>query len=155
MAPPKILAMHTRCRKCLIAYHKFNGIMTMKKHVEYGHVVLLNILLIDVALEVPKSPLYCEPSKKRVNVVPFKIIGFFLNNYKFKKDDLTQSGFVEDFMSFIVKGLLPMRIVESIWLQQMAYMLCPWVVFPSMKAFVEEIMLNLVNKTMSTYVVHA
>jgi hypothetical protein len=116
MAPPKILAMRTRCRKCLIAYHKFNGIMTMKKHVEYDHVVLLKILLKDATLEVPKSPLYCELSKKRVNV-PFKILGFFLNNYKFKKDDLTQSGFVEDFMSFIIKGLLPMRIVESIWLQ--------------------------------------
>ncbi len=91
--------------------------MTMKKHVEYDHVVLLKILLKDAALEVPKSPLYCELNKKRVNVVPLKILGFFLNNYKFKKDDLTQLGFVEDFMSFIVKRLLPMRIAESIWLQ--------------------------------------
>jgi hypothetical protein len=74
----------------------------------------LKILIEDVAFKVPKSPLYCEPSKKKVNVAPFKILGFFLNTYKFKKDDLTQSSFVEDFMSFIVKGLLPMRIMESI-----------------------------------------
>jgi hypothetical protein len=46
-----------------------------------------------------------------------------------------------------VKGLLLMKNVESIWLQQMAYMLCMRVVFPSKKAFVEEILLNLVEKT--------
>ncbi len=53
-----------------------------------------------------------------------------------------------------VKGLLLMRIVESIWLQWMAYKLCPWVVFPSKKTFVEEILLNLVKK-MNSYVVLA
>jgi hypothetical protein len=37
----------------------------------------------------------------------------------------------------------------------MAYMLCPQVVFPSNKTFVEEILLNLVEKMMNTYVVHA
>jgi hypothetical protein len=31
---PKMLAMHTKCRKGLIAYHKSNGITLMKKHVE-------------------------------------------------------------------------------------------------------------------------
>ncbi len=34
-------------------------------------------------------------------------------------------------------------------------MLCPWVVFPSRKTFVEEILLNLVEEMMNTYVVHA
>ncbi len=34
-------------------------------------------------------------------------------------------------------------------------MLCPRVVFPSRKAFVEEFLLNLVEETMNTYVVHA
>ncbi len=37
MAPLEVLAMCTRCKKALIVYHKSNGIMTMKKHVEYDH----------------------------------------------------------------------------------------------------------------------
>lgn len=37
----------------------------------------------------------------------------------------------------------------------MAYMLCPHVVFPSRKTFVEEILPNLIKETMNTYVVHA
>jgi hypothetical protein len=40
----EILAMRIRCRKGLIAYHKFNGIITMKKHVEYDHSTLLQKL---------------------------------------------------------------------------------------------------------------
>lgn len=79
----------------------------------------------------------------------------FFNSFKFKKDDPTQSGFVEDLMLFVVKKLLPMRTMESIWLQWMAYMLCPWVVFPCRKTFVEEILPNLVKKTLNTYVVLA
>jgi hypothetical protein len=36
-------------------------------------------------------------------------------------------------MLFVIKGYLPMKIVESIWLQQMAYKLGPRMVFPSSK----------------------
>jgi hypothetical protein len=45
IVPPEILAMCTRCRKSLIAYHKFNGITTMKKHVKSHHFSLLKKLL--------------------------------------------------------------------------------------------------------------
>jgi hypothetical protein len=128
--------------------------MAMKNHVESNHVALLQIFLEDATFEFPKSPLYREPSKKKVNVSPFNIFGFFSSSFKFKKDDLTRSSFVENPM-FVVKGLLLMKIVESIWLQRMAYRLCLWVVFPSKKAFVEEIFPNLVDETMNTYVVHA
>jgi hypothetical protein len=58
-------------------------------------------------------------------------------------------------MLFVVKKLLPMRTMESIQLQWMAYMLCPWVIFPSRKTFVEEILPNLVKKILNTYVVLA
>jgi hypothetical protein len=37
----EILAMHAKCRKGLITYHKFNGITTMKKHIEFDHFALL------------------------------------------------------------------------------------------------------------------
>jgi hypothetical protein len=38
---PKILALHSRLRKGLIAYHKSNGIKSMKKHVELEHITLI------------------------------------------------------------------------------------------------------------------
>jgi len=51
-----------------------------------------------------KFPLDCEPSKKRADVSPTTISGFFFSIInKFKKDDVTQMGFVEDFMLFVVK----------------------------------------------------
>jgi hypothetical protein len=55
-------------------------------------------------------------------------------------------------MLFVIKGFLPMRIVESIWLQKMAYKLCPRLVFPSRKTFVDDVLSRLVEKTMFTYV---
>jgi len=45
--PLEILAMCTRCKKCFIAYHKFNGITTMKNHVKINHSTLLKKLLKD------------------------------------------------------------------------------------------------------------
>ncbi len=61
----------------------------MKKHVEFDHVDLLKIFLEDAIFEFPKSPLYREPSKKKVIVSPSNIFGFFSSSFKFKKDDLT------------------------------------------------------------------
>jgi hypothetical protein len=54
ITPPKILAMRIRCRKGLIAYHKFNGITTTKKHVDFDHFILLKKLLEDVANIISK-----------------------------------------------------------------------------------------------------
>jgi hypothetical protein len=63
-APPKVLAMHIRCKKGLITNHKFNRITTMEKHVESDHVLLLKIFLKYAIFKVPKSPRHHEPSKK-------------------------------------------------------------------------------------------
>ncbi len=129
MTLPKVLAMRIKCRKGLISYHKFNGIMAMKKHVEFCHDALLKIFLKDEAFEVPKSPLYCEPSKKRANVSPSNIFGFLLIALSSKK--MTQHNQVLWRISccLFVKRLLPMRTMESIWLP------------------------NLVKKTMITYAI--
>jgi hypothetical protein len=51
-----------------------------------------------------KFPLDYEPSKKRAHVSPTTISCFFSIINKFKKDDVTQMGFVEDLMLFVVKG---------------------------------------------------
>jgi hypothetical protein len=63
-----------------------------------------------------------EPTKKRTHVIPSAISGFFSSTNQFKKDNETQVCFLEDVMLFVIKGYLPMKIVESIWLQRMAYM---------------------------------
>ncbi len=49
-------------------------------------------------------------------LVPSLIFGFFSTPSKFKKDDATQVGLFEDLMMFVIKGLMPMRTIESIWL---------------------------------------
>jgi hypothetical protein len=75
---PEILAILTRCRKGLIAYHKFNGMTTMKKHVEFYHSTLLEKLLEDPTKLAPRSSFDCELSKKKVHVSPFATFGSFL-----------------------------------------------------------------------------
>ncbi len=74
-----MLAMNTKCRKGLIAYHKSNGIMMMNKHFKYDHFALLKMFLEDhVVIEALRSPLDYEPNKKRAIVSPSNIFGFFL-----------------------------------------------------------------------------
>jgi hypothetical protein len=52
---------------------------------------------------------------KKKHVFPFANSSFFLSTIsKFKKDDVTQVGFLEDLMLFVIKGLMFMKIVESI-----------------------------------------
>ncbi len=62
--PLEILAMHTRYKKGFIEYHKFNGIIAMKKHIEFDQCVLLNNLLEDPTNLPPRSPLNYEPNKR-------------------------------------------------------------------------------------------
>ncbi len=88
ISPPKILAMCTRCKKGLIAYHKSNGITTMKKDVDFDHFILLKNLLKDIASITSRSPLNHEPDKKKARVCPTAISIFFTTN-KSKRDDAT------------------------------------------------------------------
>ncbi len=90
--PLEILSMHTRCRKDLIAYHKSNGITTMKKHVDSNHSILLKKMLEDATNIAPKSPLNCEPIKKRACVCPIAISSFFLWSINLKKMVQHKSG---------------------------------------------------------------
>jgi hypothetical protein len=101
-------------KKGFIAYHKCNGITTMKKHVEFDHYTLLQKLLVDPTNLAPRSPLDCKPSKKRAHVDPSAIFSFFSFASKFKKDDAIQVIFLEDLLLFVIKGLMLMRIIESI-----------------------------------------
>jgi len=53
------------------------------------------------------------------------IFDFFPFTNQFKKYNEIHVGFLEDVILFVIKSNFPMKIVESIWLQKMAYKLCP------------------------------
>jgi len=61
----------------------------MKIHVDYNHSILLKILLEDATNIAPKSPLNCEPIKKRACVCPIAISSLFSIVNEFKRDDAT------------------------------------------------------------------
>ncbi len=126
-----------------LGYHKSNGITSMKKHVKIEYNAVFKKFLDDVTNAIV-VPLAREPTKKRTHVIPLAIFEFFLmltNSIRIMKHKL-----VPCLTFFKMKGYLPMRIVESIWLQRFACRLCPRVIFRSKKVLVDEILLGLVDK---------
>jgi hypothetical protein len=88
----------------------------MKKHVKFDHSTLLQKLLENPTNLAPRSPLDHEFTKKRAHMyllLQFLVFFFFVS--KFKKDDVIQVVFLEDLMLFVIKDLMPMKIIESIW----------------------------------------
>jgi hypothetical protein len=79
------------------------------------------------------------------------LVSFLLLVNLFKKDYAIQ-GLLEDIKLFVIKGLMLMKIVESIWLQMLTYMPCSWFVYTPKKTFIEKVLLGLVENTMFTYV---
>jgi len=75
----------------------------------------------------------------------------FFSTSMFKKNDVIQVACLEDLMLFVIKWVMPMKTIKSIWLQRLVYRLCPWLLFPPMNFFVEETLLGLVEKIMTTY----
>ncbi len=107
----------TRCKKGFIAYHKFSGTIAMKKHVESNHFSLLKKLLKDVANLASRCPLDCEPNKKNAHVSPTIVYSFFSTATSFKKDDVTQVGFLEDLMLLVIEGLMLMKTLVHLALE--------------------------------------
>lgn len=59
--------MFTKCRKGLIAYHKSNGITSMKKHVEGDHYAFMKRLVEDPNyIAITKAPIN-QNAKKRAH----------------------------------------------------------------------------------------
>jgi hypothetical protein len=73
----KVLALCIRLWKGFIAYHKSNGITSMKKHVKIEYNVILKKFLDNVTNAIV-APLAREPTKKRAHWTPLAIFGFFL-----------------------------------------------------------------------------
>jgi hypothetical protein len=85
----EILAMHIKLWKGFIVYHKSNGIIAMKKHVELEHNILIKMFCpkkFDVATTISLS---YEPTKKRAHVIPSAISSFFSSTNQFKKNNET------------------------------------------------------------------
>jgi hypothetical protein len=55
-----------------------------------------------------------------VHVTPSLISNFFSFSHSFLKNQATQKTYFEDIMLFVIKNFLPMRTIESIWLQRLA-----------------------------------
>jgi len=95
----KVLALCIGLWKGFIAYHKSNGITSMKKHVKIEYNVILKKFLDNVTNAIV-APLACEPAKKRTHVTPLAIFEFFSYVNQFKKNNETQIGSLEDLMFF-------------------------------------------------------
>jgi hypothetical protein len=74
-----------------------------------------------------------QPTKKRAHTAHISnssISEFFVSKEPFKKDDVEQKMFVENFTLLIVKNHLPSQFVQSMWLKCLVLQLCPFVHFP-------------------------
>ncbi len=85
---PKIIALHIKCCKGLIAYHKSNGIIATKIHVDMEHGVLLKKYVEEVN-NCPRPSLKHELIVKCLHVTPTTISRFFFSTSKFLKDHKT------------------------------------------------------------------
>ncbi len=70
---------------------------------------------------------------------------------KFKKNDAIKVVCLENLMLFVIKWLMPMKTIKAIWFQRLVYRLCPWLLLPPRKSFVEKTLLGLVEKIMTIY----
>jgi hypothetical protein len=113
MSSLEILALCIRCCKGLIAYHKVNGIIAVKEHVEFLHKTLLTKYLEHVTNQF-WSTHYWEPNSKKSHITLI-IVFYFYAITTFTKKHFTQKAFMEDVMLYVVKEFLPLKIVESIW----------------------------------------
>jgi hypothetical protein len=82
----EIFALHTKLRKGLIAYHKSNGIKTMKKHGKLEHNTLIKKICPKKNYVPTTISLSCELAKKRAHVIPSAISSFF---FFYKQDNET------------------------------------------------------------------
>ncbi len=126
--------------------------MAMNKHVTNEHGLdLVKYTMHKISLE-GKDSIKRQKCKNKTFVTPIAIINFFGGMRPYKKSNPIQMGFIEDFFWMIVRGYMPLSIVESPWLRQMGLLLCGQVQFPFCKQLVHEHLPVLLQKTMEVYV---
>jgi hypothetical protein len=52
--------------------------------------------------------------------------------------------FMEDVILYVVKGLLPLKIIKCIWFERLVYILSPRVIFAFQKDLAKKVLLALV-----------
>jgi hypothetical protein len=91
----------------------------MKKHVTNEHGPnLVKCIVHKTSLEGRDSSKR-QKRKSRAFIMPTSIIIFFGGVKFYKKSNPIQMGFIKDLVFMIVKGCIPLSIMESPWLKQM------------------------------------
>jgi hypothetical protein len=99
-----------------------------------------------------KSPLKRQPTKKRPIMTTSAISNFFGAIDLYKKDNVHQKDFEENFGLLVIKNYLLIQFIENIWLKFLIMQLYHCGFFLSKKTFNQEMLPNLVEKTKQTYV---
>ncbi len=123
----------------------------MKRHIEVEHSALLKKYVVKIN-NLHRAPLKCHITTNCPRITLSAIFGFFHPQTNSEKNNDAQVRFLEGGMLYVIKGFLPMKIVQFVWLHHMPYKLCSRVVFPSKKKIVEEVLPTLVEKILVTYV---
>jgi len=117
----------------------------MKKHIESNHFDLLKQFEKRKQTLPQNFHLIMSPIKWGPRVFPYVIYSFFSTTNKFKKDDAIQIGLFKVIMLFVIKGLIPKRIVKhkintylKCWPKPFAPM--PWRTSKGVSQFVNEIL---------------
>jgi hypothetical protein len=89
----------------------------MMKHVKEGHVVVFKRFRKE---QQPRFQglFFCnhELAAKWENVFVSFLFGYFFKFNPFLENHETQKWFLDDVMLFVIKGFLPLRAMEYVWL---------------------------------------
>jgi hypothetical protein len=96
----------------------------LQKHLDADHSTIYKRLQEEINNERKKN-VEKQSTKKSYLISNFSIFEFFALKYPFKKDDVEQKMFVENFALLIMKNHLPLQFVESVWLKHLVLQLCP------------------------------
>jgi len=101
---------------------------------------------------LPHNLMFPILPRKRKNHLRLPFFIFSIMEPRYKKTNLTQEQFIEDFVLYISKGYCPLNSIENIWLKRLIFHQCNWVVFFSKQQLTTEVSPMMVSKTMERYV---
>lgn len=124
----------------------------MKKHLGQGHAIVFNKYKAARKSRETGELEGRSLAKKRKQLTPLAITGFFGSANPYKKGDPAEERFLEDLVLHIAKGYRPLSSVETAWLRKLVLHQCGQVIFPSRQLLVDEVFPSMVAKTMDRYI---
>jgi hypothetical protein len=105
---PIVLERRTKnkIKKGFVSYFKNNGIIVLKKHMDANHGIIVKKFEEEVNNNF-KSQLESQLAKKRFVVNSSMISNFFRAINPYKKDNVHEKDFVENFNLLVIKNHLP------------------------------------------------